>query len=155
MAMPRRFPVDAGVAFMHGLYMFTDAQVEPARDFEKSTRENPVQAMDEDTDLPVWQVDVMDADPDARKQAKSFTVRVISQYAPTLPDAPKGWPVRPVEFEGLSASPYVADPPRPGGKGRLAWSFRATGVCAPKVGANAPAAPASSSGASSSGKEAS
>lgn len=145
MAMPRRFPVKFADAFPHGLYMFTEARVEPARDFDKSTRDNPVQAVDEDSGLPVWQADVMDADPEARSKAKSFTVRIVADVCPTLPEAPAEWPVRPVEFEGLTASPYVADPPRPGGKGRLAWSFRAAGLCAPQVGANAPSTTGSTS----------
>ena len=51
-----------------------------------------------------------------------------------LPDAPAGSPFMPVEFEGLTAMPYV-DSDRCQGKGkcaaRQAYSLKATGVRAP------------------------
>jgi hypothetical protein len=40
-----------------------------------------------------------------------------------------GAPFRPVEFDGLTATPYVATTST--GRSRLAWSFRATGMRAP------------------------
>jgi hypothetical protein len=39
-----------------------------------------------------------------------------------LPEAVGGMPFRPVEFDGMTITPYVND------KGRLAYSYRATGV---------------------------
>ena len=136
MAMPRRVRVEFGEAFPMGVYAFADAVVQPARDFDKSKPGAPVQAVDEDSGLPVWTLDVMDADPEARKNAKAITVRIVAATCPVLPDSVTG-PVRAVEFEGLSASPYVADSPMGTGKGRLAWSFRATGLRAPSRGAGA------------------
>jgi hypothetical protein len=51
-----------------------------------------------------------------------------------LPDAPSGSPFVPVEFEGMTATPYV-DTGRCQGKGRCAarqaYSLKATGVRAP------------------------
>ena len=134
MAMPRRIKVDFGEAFPHGAYMFAESKVEQSRDFDKSTPNAPVQAVDPDSGLPVWTVEVMDADPEARTKAKAITVRIVSQYAPSLPEAPTGWPVRPVELEGLTATAYVAESAM--GRSQIAWSFRATGVRAPKGAGN-------------------
>jgi hypothetical protein len=140
MAMPRRFRVGSGDAFAHGLYVFPGTEVEPARDFDKSTRDKFVQEIDKDSELPIWTLEVMDADPDAPKAARALTVRIVSTEKPVLPEMPAGWPVRPVDFEGLMAIPYV-DSTRCTGersrgehrcRARLAWAFRATGVVPPK-----------------------
>jgi hypothetical protein len=50
-----------------------------------------------------------------------------------------GLPFTPVEFDGMTATPYVSDS---NGRPRLAWSFRAMAVRAPKnaPGQNKPAA---------------
>ena len=36
------------------------------RDFERSTREQAIQEVDRESGVPVWTVDVVDADPEAR-----------------------------------------------------------------------------------------
>ena len=140
MAMETRVPVKSTVAFPEGLYAFVTTEVKPARDFDKSTRETLVQQIDRDTELPVWLFDVMDADPNAEGKNKVITIRILSEHKPTLPEAPPGLPFRPVDFEGLTGTPYV-DSQRCTGersgaphrcRARLAWSFRATGVVAPK-----------------------
>jgi hypothetical protein len=93
-----------------------------------------VQQTDRATGLPLWAVEVMDADPEARQ--RTVRVKVAAQYQPVLPDAPAGSPFVPVEFEGLTATPYV-DAPRCYAKetgecgGRMAYSLKATGVRAP------------------------
>jgi hypothetical protein len=112
--------------FSHGCYVV--GEVEPVRDFDRSTRETPVQAVDKDTGLPVWSVDVIDADPEARD--KSVRVKVLSPVQPVPPEAAPGVPFRPVEFENLTATPYVAS--TASGRSKLAWSFKATGMAAPK-----------------------
>jgi hypothetical protein len=112
--------------FSHGCYVV--GEVEPVRDFDRSTRETPVQAVDKDTGLPVWSVDVVDADPEARD--KSVRVKVLSPVQPVPPEAAPGVPFRPVEFENLTATPYVAT--TASGRSKLAWSFKATGMAAPK-----------------------
>src|SRR5262245_42984421 len=63
MAMPRKIPVEFGVAFPHGAYAV--GEVQPVRDYDKSTRERLVQAVDPDTGLLLWSVEVVDGDPDA------------------------------------------------------------------------------------------
>ena len=141
MAMETRFEVKPTQAFAYGLYAFVATEVEAARDFEKSSAESFVQARDKDTGLPVWNFEVLDADPNAKGKNAAITVRILSEEKPTLPESPPGLPFRPVEFEGLTATPYVDSQrctgERFGGGGhrcraRLAWSWRASGVVAPK-----------------------
>ena len=47
MAMPRKLPVEFGVAFPFGAYAV--GEVQPVKDYDKSTRERPIQAVDPDT----------------------------------------------------------------------------------------------------------
>ncbi len=104
------------------------------RDFEKSSGDRLVQQADKATGLPLWVVEVIDADPEARQ--RTVKVKVASQYQPVLPDAPAGSPFVPVEFEGMTATPWV-DASRCQGNGkdrcgaRQAYSLKATGVRAP------------------------
>jgi hypothetical protein len=56
-------------------------------------------------------------------------VKLLASVLPVPPEAMDGAPFRPVEFEGLTATPYVATTAT--GRARLAWSFRATGMRAP------------------------
>jgi hypothetical protein len=133
MAMPKRIRVEFGEVFPFGVYAVSE--VSQVRDFDRSTKDKPVYATDEDSGLSVWSVDVMDGDPEARKADRQLSVKLLAKVQPVLPDTIAGLPFRPVEFEGLTATPYVAETGN--GRARLAWSFRATGVRAPK---NAPVA---------------
>ena len=152
-----RFGVEFGQVFPHGAYAVS--AVEQANDYDKSTKEHKVQAHDEKgTGLPVWSVQVMDADPEVKGPAKTVTVKVAAEHQPVLPDA-QGLPFVPVEFTGMTVTPYVD-----GKSGRMAYSFRADGVKAPTTKAHDDAAAASngssvrtstSSAASASGKSAS
>jgi hypothetical protein len=112
-------------AFSHGSFMV--GEVEPMRDFDRSTKDQAVQAVDRDTGVLVWTVDVIDADPDARE--RTVRVKLLAPVQPVPPAAIEGVPFRPVEFDGLTATPYVAT--MASGRGRLAWSFRATAMRAP------------------------
>lgn len=142
MTMPRRIRIEFGEAFPHGV--FAVSTVEPSRDFDKSTKEKPVQAVDEESGLLVWQFDAHDGDPEVRKADREFTVRVLAKQQPVLPPAPiPGMPFIPVELEGLMATPYVSESAQ--GRSRLAWSFRAMGVKPPK---NMPVASGNSNGPS-------
>ncbi|WP_328524343.1 hypothetical protein [Kribbella sp. NBC_00359] len=71
-----------------------------ARDFEKSTKTNAVQTIDEDSGLPVWTLDVMDGDPEARKADRTFTIRIITKVQPVLPPALPGLPFTAIEMQG-------------------------------------------------------
>jgi hypothetical protein len=118
------FKVDCSALFPHGLGVVSGvAQLD---DFDASTRENRVQARDRDTGLPVWTVDVMDFDPDARE--RTFKVKIAAAVQPVPPSAIPGTPVRPVVLEGLTVTPYIKDGNRP----RIGYSLRATGLVAPK-----------------------
>ena len=128
MAMPRRIKVEFGEVFPYGV--FAVSGFSQVRDFDRSTKDKPVYATDDDSGLSVWSVDVMDGDPEARKADRQFSMKVLAKVQPVLPDAPiPGMPFIPVEFDGLTATAYVAEG---NGRPRLAWSFRATGVRAPK-----------------------
>ena len=128
MAHTGRFKIEHGDMFPHGAYLVSE--VEPVRDFDKSSPGAPVQAIDKETGLRMWSGVALDGDPDARKEVKTVTVKFISEYQPVPPEAPPGMPFRPVEFEGLSVTPYVDDK-----RGRIAYSIRATGMHAPTTGA--------------------
>jgi hypothetical protein len=125
MAIKGAIQMTHGGVFPHGCYVVGDVQ--PMRDFDRSTKDQAVQAVDRDTGLLVWTVDVVDADPDARE--RTMRVKVLAPVQPVPPAEAEGVPFRPVEFDGLTASPYVAT--TASGRGRLAWSFRATGMRAP------------------------
>lgn len=131
MAVQQRIPMKHSDVFPNGAYL--KGGVEPVMDFEKSSAENKVQAVDlnkrgEGTGLPMWQVVVLDADEDARKKDTALTMKFAARVQPVPPENKSGFPWTPVEFVGLVGSPYV-DPNGP--KPRLAWSFRAEGMTAP------------------------
>ncbi|MFC4945667.1 plasmid replication, integration and excision activator [Pseudonocardia sp. GCM10023141] len=134
MAISTRFKVSHGDVFPHGAYVVSE--VEPVRDFEKSTRERPVQAVDKESGLLVWSVSVLDPDPEARKDAKTLTVKISAPHQPIPPEAIAGMPFRPVEFDGLTITPYLNE--NGGGRPRIAYSLRASGMRAPQVGSAKP-----------------
>ncbi len=139
MAHTGRFKITHGDLFPHGAYLVSE--VEPVRDFDKSTRERPVQALDKETGLLVWSVSVLDADPDARKDSKTVTVKLVAPHQPVPPEAAPGLPFRPVEFDGLTVTPYLDDK-----RNRVAYSFRATGMHAPPVSGAARPTPRANGG---------
>ncbi len=107
--------------FPHGA--FGAGGFEAVRDFDASTGDRFVQSRDKVTGLPLWAVEVIDADPEAR--TKTVKIKVAAQAEPVLPAAPAGMPFPPVEFTGLTVTPYINQ------AGRLAYSVKATGVRAP------------------------
>lgn len=139
-ASNQRLPVEHDLIFPHGCYLVSD--VEPMRDFDRSTRDNFVQATDKITGLPLWSVMVHDADPDVRKNDKTVEMKFAVEHQPVPPPTVAGTPFRPVEFEGLTVTPYVDDksckPARAGEqhrcRARIAYSLRAVGMRAPQKG---------------------
>ncbi len=123
MAMPRKIPVDFEIVFPNGAYMM--GEISPVRDYDKSSKDNVVQATDPDTGLPIWAVDVVDADPDATKATRTMTVKVAAKVQPVLPPIQNGMPFRPVEFDKMTATAYIDDN---GNFSRVAWSLRASEV---------------------------
>jgi hypothetical protein len=58
-------------------------------------------------------------------------VKITAPVQPVPPESAPGLPFRPVEFEGLTATPYVQT--MASGRSKLMWSFRASGMRAPKT----------------------
>ena len=114
-------PVEFGHVFPRGV--FAAGVFEAVRDFDASSGDRFVQSKDKVTGLPLWSVEVIDADPEAR--TKTVKIKVAAQAEPVLPPAPAGLPFVPVEFTSLTVTPYVNQ------AGRLAYSLKATGVRAP------------------------
>jgi hypothetical protein len=133
MAIQGPIPLEFGQAFPDGVY--AAGAFEPVRDFEKSQGDRFVQQLDKNTGLPMWAVEVIDADPQAR--ARTVKIKVLSQSQPVLPPATGGAPFVPVEFTGMTVTPYVNQ-----STNRLAFSVKATGVRAP----GAPAGPGGPAG---------
>ena len=123
MAIQGAIKVDCGEVFPHGLCVVSE--VKPLADFNASTKDNPVQARDKETGLPMWQVEVLDFDEQARE--KTYRVKIAAAVQPVPPEAVAGLPIRPVVLEGLTVTPYIADGPRP----KIAYSLRCTGLAAP------------------------
>ena len=64
MSVQGPFKVEFNEVFPHGCGVV--GEVAAMVDFDASTKEHRVQAKDKDTGVPVWTVDVMDFDPEAR-----------------------------------------------------------------------------------------
>ena len=126
MAMPRKIPVDFGLAFPHGAYMV--GEIKPVRDYDRSTKDQVVQASDPDSGTLLWAVDVVDGDPEVTKSNRMMTVKVQAAVQPVLDTKSESGPFTPVEFSDMTATAYVDDN---GNFSRLAWSLRAKGVSNP------------------------
>jgi hypothetical protein len=123
-ALQGSIPVEFGVVFPSGAY--AAGAFEPVRNFDASTGEKFVQSSDKTSGMPLWVIEVIDADPQARTRA--VKVKIAAQSQPVIPTGPSGSPFTPVEFTGLTVTPYVNQ------AGRLAYSFKATGIRAPGRG---------------------
>ena len=107
--------------------------------------EDDNQARDENG-VRLWVVKVSDQDPAAGRFGRSneTKVKIASEYQPVPPngiDLPGGITVRPVEFVGLTATPYVDSTGCKGNskgahkcRARLAWSLRAEAMVEPGTG---------------------
>ncbi len=141
MAIAKRLQVRHEDVFAHGAFVVSE--VTQVLDFDASTRENKVQARDKDTGLPLWEADVLDPDPEAKKKGRTVTVKFAAKVQPVPPETLPGLPLRPVEFEGLTALPYVDTN---GNFSRIAWSFRAEAMHAPTGSPSGPAGVKAGSG---------
>ncbi|MEU8271287.1 plasmid replication, integration and excision activator [Sphaerisporangium sp. NPDC049002] len=119
-------PIKFDDVFPQGCYMV--GEVEQVKDFGASTAGKPVYARDKTTGEFVWQVTVIDCDPDARD--KTVKVKVSSPVQPVPPAPLQGLPFIPVEFDGMTVTPWVNSE-------RQAYSFRASAMRAPRAGASA------------------
>jgi hypothetical protein len=116
-----RFPVSMAEVFPQGLFAMG---VEQAMDFDERTgRRSP--SSDKRTGELVWTVTCLDRDPEVRG-TREVKVKVLGPVCPELPaELVPGSGIRPVEFSGMTVTPYVSENGR---RARLAFSFRATGV---------------------------
>ena len=134
-------PIEFGAVFPDGAY--AAGKFEMVRDFDRSSGDRVVQQIDKVTGLPLWVVEVIDADEAARQ--RTVKVKVAAQVQPVLPSPAAGSPFTAVEFDGLTVTPYVDASRCKGGKdkdkcgARLAYSLKATGVRAPSRGLTRPA----------------
>src|SRR5215470_4834209 len=130
MALQGPIPIEFGAVFPSGA--FAAGGFEKVRDFDRSQGDRVVQQTDKATGLPLWVVEVIDADPDVRQ--RMVKVKVAAAVQPVLPSPAAGSPFPAIEFDGMAVTPYV-DTSRCQGKGkcggRLAYSLKATGVRAP------------------------
>lgn len=129
MAIAKRLQVRHEDVFAHGAFVVSE--VTQVLDFDASTREVKVQARDKDNGLPLWQVEVLDVDPEANKKGRTVSVKFAAKVQPVPPESHPDLPLRPVEFDGLTALPYVE---KSENFSRIAWSFRAEGMHAPSSG---------------------
>ena len=127
MAMPRRIPVDFHVAFPNGGYLVSE--VVPVHDFERSTADTKVQQVDAESGLPLWQVEMVDADPEAKKATRTVLVKFAAKQQPVPPANDSGGPFTPVLLEKLVAVPYIEDVTET--FSRIAWSYRAQSMTSP------------------------
>ena len=96
MAIQGPFEVECSTVFPYGVGIV--GAVKALVDFDQSSKENKVQQRDKDSGLPVWTVDVMDFDPEARE--RTFKVKITADVQPVPPDMIQGAPVRPVLLGG-------------------------------------------------------
>ncbi|WP_250289520.1 plasmid replication, integration and excision activator [Frankia sp. CiP1_Cm_nod1] len=135
MAVPQRIPVAFTDMFPHGAYVLG---VEPVNDFDKAKAGiADAQERDKVTGELVWAVRVMDADPNARAGSAEVKVKIAAGVRPVPPEPLAGTPFRPVEFDGLTLTPYVNTN---GQKPRQGFSFWAAGIRPVRAGSGRAAA---------------
>jgi hypothetical protein len=123
--IPTRFPVEFGEVFPFGAFVLG---VEPSMAFLADASAPKVQERDKETGQLVWIVRALDANEDAARFGAEFKVKVTADHQPVPPAKLAGFPFAPVEFDGLTVTPYANQ------KGRIAYSFRALGLRAPAGG---------------------
>ena len=107
-----------GQVFPEGCHLVPDS-ISEAMDYDEETkRRSP--AVDKITGKPVFQVRVVDLDPDLAGRSREVVVKVIADRMPVPPTRTQ---FEAVEFENLTVTPYVVDSTK-----RLAYSLRASGI---------------------------
>jgi len=88
MAIQGPIPIDFGMVFPAGAY--AAGAIEMVRDFDRSSGDRIVQQVDKHTGLPLWVVEVIDADESARQ--RTVKVKLAAQVQPVLPPPVAGSP---------------------------------------------------------------
>ncbi|MFI7679550.1 plasmid replication, integration and excision activator [Actinophytocola sp. NPDC049390] len=128
--VPTRFAVEFGEVFPFGAFVLG---VEPSMAFSADANAPKQQERDKETGQLVWVVRALDANEDAARFGAEFKVKITADHQPVPPEKLPGFPFPPVEFDGLTITPYANN------KGRIAHSFRAKGMQAPGGTARKPA----------------
>ena len=112
--------------FPHGCHLMPES-ISEAQDYNEQTRQR-TPAIDKLTGQRVFQVRVVDMDPELEGRSREVVVKVLADREPSPPTRT---PFELVEFENLTVTPYV-DSGRCQGRGkctaRMAFSLRATGL---------------------------
>lgn len=129
MALQRRIHLRHGDVFPHGAYILDE--FEPVADFDAPPRPDGSrpQTVDKENGLPVWQVSVVDADPEANKKNKTVSVKIAAKVQPVPPENKSGTPFTLVEFSGVTVTAWIDDSNKE--RPQIQWSIRANGVHAP------------------------
>jgi hypothetical protein len=120
--IPTRFAVEFGEVFPFGAFVLG---VEPAMAFSADPNAPKQQERDKETGQLVWTVRGLDANEEAARFGAEFKVKISADHQPVPPEKLAGFPFAPVEFHGMTITPYANN------KGRIAHSFRARGMQAP------------------------
>jgi hypothetical protein len=121
-----RLPVRFEDVFPNGC-LYVPGSIGAAEDYDEKTKlRSP--SFDKQTGERVWQVRVIDLDPELGTRSREVAVKILADVQPVPPSAD----VCPVEFDGLMVTPYIAEK-----TGRMTFSYRATGLRAPSVGIRA------------------
>jgi hypothetical protein len=116
-----RLPLPFGMAFPNGL-LLVPGSIGQAEDYDEKTKAR-TPSFDKVTGERVWALRVMDLDPELGTRSREVAVKILADVQPVPPSAD----VCPIELVGLVVTPYVND------KGRLAFSYRATGIRSPQA----------------------
>src|SRR6201989_2699087 len=103
MALQGPIPIEFGMVFPDGAY--GAGGIEMVRDFDRSSGDRVVQQADKHTGLPLWVVEVIDADPDARQ--RTVKVKIAAQVQPVLPSPAPGSPLPGGGVCGQHRTPWV------------------------------------------------
>ncbi|WP_436492464.1 plasmid replication, integration and excision activator [Actinokineospora sp. HUAS TT18] len=117
--IPTRFVVEFGEVFPLGGFVLG---VEPSMAFFDNPAAPKLQERDKESGQLVWIVRALDANEEAARFGAEFKVKIAADYQPVPPAKANGFPFAAVEFERLTITPYANN------KGRIAHSFRATGM---------------------------
>jgi hypothetical protein len=128
--IPTRFPVAFRAVFPYGAFVLG---VEPSMAFSADPSAPKQQERDKETGQLVWIVRALDANEEAARFGAEFKVKIAADHQPVPPAKIAGFPFAPVEFDGLTITPYANN------KGRIAHSFRASGLRAPAAAGRKPA----------------
>ena len=120
--IPTRFAVEFAAVFPDGVFILG---VEPSLEYQEDRNAPKRQERDRETNQLVWTVRALDANEEAARFGAEFKVKIAAPQQPVPPAKTPGFPYAPAEFDGLTVTPYANN------KGRVAYSFRATGMRAP------------------------